>query len=442
MAPPNEEFESAHVLPRPELNPLVNPLLADNMGRWAEVYFTAPADKREEAVLELLRELEAERAAGGAATGERSSRQQPPVFSRPTPEYSSDSERFAEFATEDPAIAHCETCGHDNPQSHQFCGMCGAKLGGDRLATGSSSDVPVYDAPSRNDPAQNDRHWDSRRSERPPNGSNGARLGLHHDFAGPERSVDESAFPESTINANDFSLFRDIGNGSPNDESFDLTYERERSRRYRVYIGAVMAAIILALGYMAWKSGQATQSSHQVSAPPPVAADEPTASVNPPNADPSNPAASNPAKVDEQPPPPPKAAETSPAKTADNRAPQPPNVRATGAPAKPAVNEPTASNPVDQMAAGNGGEELAIAQRYLGGGNGAARNSTEAAQWLWKSVAKHNSSASLALADLYLKGDGVSKNCDQARVLLDSAARKGVSGAGERLRNLQAFGCQ
>jgi TPR repeat protein len=41
-----------------------------------------------------------------------------------------------------------------------------------------------------------------------------------------------------------------------------------------------------------------------------------------------------------------------------------------------------------------------------------------------------------------LKGDGVSKNCDQARVLLDSAARQGMAGAGERLRNLQAFGCQ
>jgi len=440
LVSPNEEFESAHVLPRPELNPLVNPLLADNMGRWAEVYFTAPADKREEAVLELLRELEAERAAGGAAAGERSSRQQPPVFSRPTPEYSSDSEHLAEFATEDPAIAHCETCDHDNPRSHQFCGMCGAKLG-DRSASGSSGDDPVYEAPSRDGTAQHDHYSESRRSERPPNGSNGARLGLHHDIAGPERSVDETAFPESTINANDFSLFRDIGNGSPNDDSFDLTYERERSRRYRVYIGAVMAAIILALGYMAWKSGQ-TQSSHQVSAPPPVTADEPTASVNPPNAAPSNPAASNPAKVDEQPAQPPKAAETSPANAADNRVPQPPNVRATAASAKPAATEPTSGNPADQMAAGNGGEELAIAQRYLGGGNGAARNSTEAAQWLWKSVAKHNSSASLALADLYLKGDGVSKNCDQARVLLDSAARKGVSGAGERLRNLQAFGCQ
>jgi len=36
----------------------------------------------------------------------------------------------------------------------------------------------------------------------------------------------------------------------------------------------------------------------------------------------------------------------------------------------------------------------------------------------------------------------VGKNCDQARVLLDAAARKGVKEAGERLRHLPAFGCQ
>jgi len=83
-----------------------------------------------------------------------------------------------------------------------------------------------------------------------------------------------------------------------------------------------------------------------------------------------------------------------------------------------------------------------MAQHYLSGGSGQARNTSEAAKWLWKSMAKHNAPATLLLADLYLKGDGVSKNCDQARVLLDSAARRGLAGAGERLRNLQAFGCR
>lgn len=80
-----------------------------------------------------------------------------------------------------------------------------------------------------------------------------------------------------------------------------------------------------------------------------------------------------------------------------------------------------------------------MAQRYL---TGQPRDSAEAAKLLWKAMGKHNGPAMVALADLYLKGDGVSKNCDQARVLLDSAAQRGVAGAGQRLRSLQAFGCQ
>ena len=82
-----------------------------------------------------------------------------------------------------------------------------------------------------------------------------------------------------------------------------------------------------------------------------------------------------------------------------------------------------------------------MAERYLNGSIGQGRNSNEAATWLWKSIAKHNGQATVLLADLYLRGDGVSKNCEQGRVLLDSAAQRGVPGAGDRLRNLQAFGC-
>jgi TPR repeat protein len=57
-------------------------------------------------------------------------------------------------------------------------------------------------------------------------------------------------------------------------------------------------------------------------------------------------------------------------------------------------------------------------------------------------VGKGNPAATLALSDLYLRGDGVPKSCDQARLLLDAAARKGARTAAERLRNLQAFGCE
>jgi TPR repeat protein len=83
-----------------------------------------------------------------------------------------------------------------------------------------------------------------------------------------------------------------------------------------------------------------------------------------------------------------------------------------------------------------------MAEKYLNGNAGANRNSGEAAQWLWKSVAKGNLAATMALSDLYLRGEGVPKSCDQARLLLDAAARKGRAAAAQRLRNLQAFGCE
>src|SRR5579859_8275734 len=39
-------------------------------------------------------------------------------------------------------------------------------------------------------------------------------------------------------------------------------------------------------------------------------------------------------------------------------------------------------------------------------------------QQLWASVQEGNSHAAVALADLYIRGEGVPVNCDQARVLL------------------------
>ena len=90
----------------------------------------------------------------------------------------------------------------------------------------------------------------------------------------------------------------------------------------------------------------------------------------------------------------------------------------------------------------SGAEDLATAEKYLSGTQGIPRDSREAASWLWRAVGKGNPTATLVLSDLYLRGDGVPKSCDQARLLLDAAARKGQHAAGERIRNLQAFGCQ
>ena len=70
------------------------------------------------------------------------------------------------------------------------------------------------------------------------------------------------------------------------------------------------------------------------------------------------------------------------------------------------------------------------------------RNSAEASQWLWKAVAKQNSEASMLLADLYLRGDGVPQSCAQAKILLSAAARKGYTGAAEKLHSIHSETCQ
>jgi TPR repeat protein len=94
------------------------------------------------------------------------------------------------------------------------------------------------------------------------------------------------------------------------------------------------------------------------------------------------------------------------------------------------------------LEAGEGGvPDLRLAQRYLGGSMG-VRDSTEAAKLLWKAVRKQNITAAVLLSDLYARGDGVPRNCDQARLLLVAAAKRGAPEAAQQLRSLESHGCQ
>jgi hypothetical protein len=60
---------------------------------------------------------------------------------------------------------------------------------------------------------------------------------------------------------------------------------------------------------------------------------------------------------------------------------------------------------------------------------------------LWVSVEKGNTGAEIALAELFRTGKGVAKNCDQTRILLSAAARKGSAEARKRLEELWREGC-
>lgn len=392
----SEQTTESHSLPLAELNPLINPLLAENMGRWAEVYFTTPPENREQAVLELLRELQADKERREAALA-------------------------SELAAQ-PPLVRCHNCGHDNPAINRFCGMCGGPM------------------------AAEDEH-EAEPVASPPASGVGQR---DIEEPSPQEWSDASPRDEYAPPRHELSLFQAYRETDA-DENYDWSYEPAPSSSSRWYIGAVLAILILGLGYMAWRGMQNAQGPHEISAPPPVAAQQPTAGTQAPSPQEETsdgaPAGKAPIQAASAGPsntaPPAKGAAPESAKAA----PEQPQPEAETAKPRPANAEPAAEKPQAISKPGVdpdrwGSEELAVAEHYLNGTNGQRRDTSQAAKWLWKSIAKHNGPATLMLADLYLRGDGVPKNCDQARILLDSAARKGIAGAGERLRNLQAFGCQ
>jgi len=119
----------------------------------------------------------------------------------------------------------------------------------------------------------------------------------------------------------------------------------------------------------------------------------------------------------------------------------PPNSRQAPAPAVRTNSTPDSTISQASFPAGGGAQELAVALEFLDGKGGRQVNKPEAADWLWKSVAKRNTEAAVLLARLYLRGEGVEKNCDQGRVLLDIAAKKGSAQAASMIENLRGFGC-
>jgi TPR repeat protein len=128
-------------------------------------------------------------------------------------------------------------------------------------------------------------------------------------------------------------------------------------------------------------------------------------------------------------------------------------------PASPLAVSPPASAPTQQIPAEarrlpqsasdapdsgpeGGSQELLLAEQRLSGKAG-VRDSATAAKLLWIAVGKQNVHATLLLSDLYVRGDGVARNCDQARLLLVAAARKGGGPeAARQLRSLDSSGCR
>jgi hypothetical protein len=420
--------------PDPELNPLLNPLLAAHMGRWAEVYFTNPPEKREEAVSELLRELENVSPSKPASVEDSSA--EPAKKSTEIVDSPNSSSLLQPGLLQSGHT--CRECAHHNSFDHEFCGMCGAPL--QILAPAASFGQSWCERTLGGTPgAQPIRAAAEDVIEQPAVSSTAA--------AARREATEPSEFLPELRPTLQFELrpqLRPKLVPNPLPREYPLhsleslpRLDRFYLHRYRFHLGAVLA-ILLVVGFIVWGSRDAhsgASASAAVSAIP-QAQPAPLDSAQPPGATSSasptiqraSPIAS-PAQNQSQ------ASVITPrdhaadSRTASqNVAPQ--NVPAVATPS--AVAAPAQS----------GAEELAMAEKYLNPARGTTRDSGEAVEWLWKAVRKRNLDATLALSDLYVRGDGVPKSCDQSRLLLEAAARKGSKAAAERLRNLQAFGCQ
>jgi hypothetical protein len=439
VAQPTDESKAA-ILPDPELNPLLNPLLAAHMGRWAEVYFTSPPEQRAQAVSDLVRELannsttepgSAQRAnnkriwKGVKEEGDRvpSSKtakifeQHASVSESAIFEPMSSESMIQASAIQEPVL--CESCGHKNAPQQRFCGMCGTPLA---IAWQSPSQRFAEAEPIATETWDESRAISSGHPESELEPPTESALGSDYHEAEQHEIPQNLTWSPSENGRAEFSMLAE--------------YQSEPvSHSYRIYVGAVVAIVLGLLVYMTWRSNTSFWSSGAApSALPqavPAAKSEPAAATEPPAAPPVQPvpkadATAEPARTTATPP---------------NQESRPDDARRAGR--RPAARTVSVSASLSSSAAQqNGSEELVAAEKYLHAGPGTARDSQEAATWLWKAVAKQNSTASLLLSDLYLRGDGVTKSCDQARLLLDAAARKGVTAAAERLRNLQAFGCR
>jgi hypothetical protein len=462
-----EDSDPSGTLPREELNPLLNPLLSENMGRWAEVYFKAAPEDREQAVEGLLHELRA-----GSPPPEASPRESSPssFSSLQTAGQTTAQDGFEAHESDDPGgVVRCPQCGHENPRDYNFCGACRAPL----AAGGGFSETRAQEQQAASfllDPIVDPEFESDRDAKQSSLPGHLWQKDLDPQQIQEQRSrrrkwnIAEPGRVATPVNRDDaegqvpdrtghyFDLDR---NRSGDPDLFQLPSLVEPRRSYRLYIGAAMALLIGFLAYRAWRAEQPTLfSAHTAPQVPAVASDGSSAPAaerraDLPQANPASTPASQP-NASSQPQAAPSSGNSAPRSNASSSAANSSAASENGveeaaekAPAPARTTPPSPQSQSNDEATTMGGwSELAMAKNYLNGTGGKEQNSAEAAAWLWKAVSKQNAEASTLLAELYMKGEGVSKSCDQGRVLLDAAARKGRKDAAERLSHLGAFGCQ
>lgn len=342
-----------------ELNPLTNPVLEQNLSRWAKVYFSTPPAKRDQAVSDLLEEIRRESGMEGAALPAR------PYF------------------VTDPKLAGpvCSACQHRNPPGHRFCSRCGQAVS--PLQPGALENNGAFGIPQAPRPGE----------ARQPNSAPNMLWLREQAFSGLDDSYSSSG------------------------------------RKWK-YVAAAAVIVLAGLAYRQW----VPQFRVEVGSSPretavPVATVAPAGSPAQDRRHSETVAAISGTREGRSP--------STAAKERD-RAVLPAGVQ-SAAQKSPLLDAANSRQTVAGQESGT--PDLRLAQRYLGGSMG-TRDPSEAAKLLWKAVARQNAAAAVLLSDLYARGDGVPRSCDQARLLLIAAAKRGSPQAAEQLHSLESRGCQ
>jgi hypothetical protein len=460
-------------IPKPELNPMTNPVLGRHLGRWAEVYFTTPVEQREQAVIELLQQLEREDENGAPETSSRLETREIPAsveeslssideLDNPTDRLAALEEAIRQYDRPQNRVERtdstlqgrrdfgppqaqlpgtCPVCQHFNQPDQWYCGMCGFKLRADDESSTRVLSFP-HSTHAPEPPELSDESPDEPKNEVQP--TNGFAFSL---FGQPLETTDAN----SNLRLNRPSMW-------PLD-----TVEELPSSGVGAKLAILCAILLIAATAFFYRDRfrgvvQPLLESRQNSTTPPpqIAATQPMPA--PPSGDStrSETPTPNAGSQDHVPAPtqdanPATSEVNAPSSKSEKDAPYSDqnSINASGdkrsspSPEKKSVSssptrEPaatTAHNAQTTALSDSGNQELARAQALLSGG--ARSDASQASIWLWKAVGKNNGAAVLMLADLYARGNGVPQSCDQARILLSAAAKKGSAEATQKLREIQ-----
>lgn len=494
-----EQHPPSNSLPSRHLSPVLNPLLASHMGRWAEIYYTTPVEKRDEAVAQLLQELEAEARSG-----------KPSPESMPAPKADApalradlplDSEAGAIPSQEHKNLA-AGTVSSSLPMERE---LAKHSEPGSSEPGSSELDLPDLDQPEPDLPELNFQNLNSKALD----------LGTHFESVAPEENTGTPLFEEredssaartgveafvaSSPEPTPVSMLSPIqrlpipeleeaeihadtapeiggmsasilataaASEAPHPAQVDLPvapfqtlFVPLATTRHRIP-RSLMIASLFALGVVTliWTLRHEAGTSN-------TALSSPTGTIAVPQAA-TPPAAETRTSEQEVP------GETKPTAKSDPSLPSSTSQTPESAAENPAVEKSVIEKSVIEKSV----PERAVTQRAVGErsavenavaekseaenqapevsdpdlqaglqflhGDPSGRNSAEAARYLWKSVSRQNGQALAELAGLYAKGDGVVKDCDQARILLQAAAHHKNVKLGATLETLHQSGCE